>query len=195
MPLIDPELLPFVDEVRAENAAMAERAKESFGQLRPAGRRDRADAGDDGSGWRIRPAARRTWPRNARSPGPRATSRSVCSCRRRSTPSTSRSTVARSCMGSRRSSDQVNWRIAQECNVGRREPRVPHGAGAPVPRRVTTTARRSRSGCSSTAPTELGRPRPAPRRRRERRRAHRRRHRAAPARPPRRGRPPVRAPT
>ena len=33
MSLIDPELLPFVDEVRAENAAMAERARASFGNL------------------------------------------------------------------------------------------------------------------------------------------------------------------
>ena len=33
MPLIDPELLPFVDEVRAENAAMADAGA---GVVRPA---------------------------------------------------------------------------------------------------------------------------------------------------------------
>ena len=55
-------------------------------------------------------------------------------------------------MGSRRSSDQTNWRVAGVEQRRGRQPRVPHGARAPVPVGATTTAKPSPCGCSSTVP-------------------------------------------
>ncbi len=95
MPLIDPELLPFVDEVRAENAATAARMQESMTTFDPKGdligqMRALMEVGGVFGQPLVDSAEERTIP------GPRATSRSECSCRRQWTRCTSRSTVARS---------------------------------------------------------------------------------------------------
>ena len=95
MPLIDPELLPFVDEVRAENAATAARMKESLSTFDPKGdlvAQMRAMMEPGGVFGQPLVDA----PRSARFPGPRATSRSASSCRRPWMRSTSPFTAARS---------------------------------------------------------------------------------------------------
>ncbi len=114
--MIDPELLPFVDEVRAENAAMAERAKESFGSFDPQGdvtaqMRAMMEAGGVFGQPLSDMAEERTIPGPAGDIPIRVF-----------VPATVDAVYlsihgGAFMMGSRRSSDQVNARIAQECNV------------------------------------------------------------------------------
>ena len=117
MPLIDPELLPFVDEVRAENAATAARMVRS--------RRRTFDPKGDFIAQL----------RSMMEPGGVFGQPLVDEAEERTIPGPAGDIPIRVfvpptvdavylsihggafMMGSRRSSDQVNWRIAQECNV------------------------------------------------------------------------------
>ena len=141
MPLIDPELLPFVDEVRAENAAMAERAKESFGSFDLQGDVTAQMRAMMEAGWRVRPA---TLGHGGGTHDPRARGRHP-------------DPRLRAADGRRRVPLDSRWRVhdgeppeqrpgqrAHRPGVQRRgrEPRVPHGTRAPVPRR----SRRLRGG-------------------------------------------------
>jgi acetyl esterase len=116
MPLIDPELLPLVDEVRAENAAMVTRMQESMTTFDPKGdlvaqMRALMEVGGVFGQPLADVAEERTIPGSAGDipirvfvpPTVDAVYLSIHG--------------GAFMMGSRRSSDQVNWRIAQECNV------------------------------------------------------------------------------
>ena len=116
MPLIDPELLPFVDEVRAENAAMAERAKESFGSFDLQGDvTAQMRAMMEPGGVFGQPLSDMAEERTIPGPAGDIPIRVFV-------PATVDAVYlsihgGAFMMGSRRSSDQVNARIAQECNV------------------------------------------------------------------------------
>ncbi len=116
MPLIDPELLPFVDEVRAANAETATRMVESSAAFDPKGDfiaqlRSMMEPGGVFGQPLVDAAEERTIPGPAGDipirvfvpPTVDAVYLSIHG--------------GAFMMGSRRSSDQVNWRIAQQCNV------------------------------------------------------------------------------
>jgi acetyl esterase len=116
MPLIDPALLPFVDEVRAENAATAARMQESMTTFDPKGdlvaqMRAMMEVGGVFGQPLVDAAEERTIPGPAGDipirvfvpPTVDAVYLSIHG--------------GAFMMGSRRSSDETNWRIAQECNV------------------------------------------------------------------------------
>ena len=116
MPLIDPELLPFVDEVLAENAATAARMQESMSTFDPKGdvveqMRAMMEVGGVFGQPLVESAQEHTIPGPAGDipirvfvpPTVNAVYLSIHG--------------GAFMMGSRRSSDETNWRIAQECNV------------------------------------------------------------------------------
>jgi acetyl esterase len=116
MPLIDPALLPFVDEVRAENAATAARMQESMTTFDPKGdlvgqMRAMMEVGGVFGQPLVDSAEERTIPGPAGDipirvfvpPTVDAVYLSIHG--------------GAFMMGSRRSSDETNWRLAQECNV------------------------------------------------------------------------------
>jgi acetyl esterase/lipase len=116
MPLIDAELLPFVDEVRAENAATTARMVESTKTFDPDGdlvtqMRSMMEPGGVFGQELVDDAQERTIPGPAGEIPVRVF-----------VPPTVDAVYlsihgGAFMMGSRRSSDQTNWRIAQQCNV------------------------------------------------------------------------------
>ena len=116
MPLIDPELLPLVDEVRAENAAMVSRAAQAFAAFDPDGdavAQARALMEEGGVFGQpvVAEAAERTVPGPAGDIPIRVFVPPTVDAIYLSIHGGAFS------MGSRRSSDRTNWQIAQSCNA------------------------------------------------------------------------------
>ena len=116
MPLIDPELLPLVDEVRAENAAMVSRAAQAFAAFDPDGDAvAQARALMEEGGVFGQPVVAEATERTV--PGPAGD----IPIRVFVPPTVDAIYLSihggAFSMGSRRSSDRTNWQIAQSCNA------------------------------------------------------------------------------